>query len=206
MPIKDILRPTKRKILSDFIFSLALAILFLSAPYFGFRNLFLNLSIPFKVLSIAASLLLGMVIYYPFICGINFLCCRKKAKHEKAKRSDFIIAILSILILNPITLGFAYSGMARINSTPCGMEIAEFTGISPAKDAGMKISEIIVAADGEQITNSNSFMHALSAKKPGDDISIATNAGNYSIQLGTNPDNPQGAFLGVRVKERYCEK
>ena len=204
------LKPTKWKILSVFIFSLALVILIFFVPYFGFRDVILNLSSQMRIASIVLSLIFGMIVYYPLICGVAFLSAKpkKKAKEKFRKRKgEIALAILLIVIFNPIVISSIYSGLAYLNtasSEPCGMQIQGFAEPSPAKDAGMKISEIVIKVDESDITDSDSFLNALAMKKPGEDISITTNASSYNIRLAANPQKPESAFLGIKVKEKFC--
>jgi len=214
MSVRNIFKPTKGKIISDFIFSAAIIALFLSVPSFGFGGVFAGLSFPVKLANIAISLLIGMIIYYPLICGFAFFSRfskkSKKAPKEKPRKLDIVIAVLLVLIFNPITLGFVYSGAVFLNhavlSESCGMQITDFAEPSPAKDAGINAGETITSIDNAGITNSDSLLHVLAAKKPGDVISITTNAGNYSVVLAANPSNPQSAFLGIKLREKYCAK
>ena len=217
MSLKEIFRPTKGKIISDFIFSAAIVVLLLCVPYFGINSLFAELDISTRIVNIALSVLIGMIVYYPLICGFAFFSrfnkTRKKWKKvpkDKPRKIDFVIAIILILIFNPITLGFVYSSAIFLNravfSEPCGMQIADFAEPSPAKDAGIQNFETIISIGNASITDAESLAHALASKKPGDSISVGTNAGNYSVVLAANPNNPDSAFLGVKLREKFCSK
>lgn len=217
MSLKNILRPTKGKILADLIFSAAMAILILSVPYFGIGSLFAGLTVMMRIANIALSLLISMIIYYPLICGFAFFSRFnktrrkwKKVPKEKPRKIDFIIAIILILIFNPITLGFAYSSVIFLNQSAiggsCGMQIAEFAEPSPAKDTGISALEIITSLDNTNVTDSGSLLNALASKRPGDVVIIGTNEGNYSVTLAANPNNPDSAFLGVKLREKFCAK
>ena len=113
-------------------------------------------------------------------------------------------------ILGIFTLGFLLQSAFYVNNnvinSPCGLEIIEFSEISPSRDAGMNVGEIISNVDDESITNIGDFVHAMTLKNPGDIIRITTNANSYDIKTLQNPERSNDAFLGIKFKEKICER
>ncbi len=72
---------------------------------------------------------------------------------------------------------------------------------APALKAGL--AGVIVEIDGNEITNSEDLVNALSQKKPYDNISIKTLIGeetkDYEIQLAENPADKSRAYLGIAL-------
>ncbi|MCX9010051.1 MAG: PDZ domain-containing protein [Candidatus Methanoperedens sp.] len=210
MPLKDLFRLTKEKIMLDFILSLALVISVLSIPSFGFQEIFLNREFTQQILAVTLSVLFAAIIYYPFTCGLIFIYRRvaKKTEKEIQIKMDLAVAIVLILISNPISIGLIYSGLPYANNSinePCGVEITGFAESSPAKSAGMAAGEVIVAADGSKIDTSDALLHALANKKPGDYVPITTGVKDYNIQIAEDPETHR-AVLGIRIQDKYCRR
>lgn len=211
MSLKELFMPDKRKIILTAIFAVVFFILIVSGLNTGFYGKFVKAEFAGKIFSIFLNLIIGLVLYYPLSCSTLFIFDRFVIKQKtKSKTADFVIAILIILIFNPFTLGFLYQSTVYINNniinTPCGLEIIEFSEISPSRDAGMKVGEVIIRVDGENIINTNLFIHMLTLKKPGDVLSVNTNLGNYNVKTLQNPDRSNDAYLGIKLKEKICQK
>jgi membrane-associated protease RseP (regulator of RpoE activity) len=208
------LRPTKTKLLIDLIISIVLLALFFLIPAFGFKDILLKSSVSSGAGIILLNFAIMFVLYYPFVCGIMFFCeSRKrdkgKGKSPKLKKSGIITAIILILIFNPVSISFIYSGIMafghNVINEPCGMKIMNFTENSPAEASGMQVGEIIIGIDSMNISDQDSFIHLLADKKSGDSITIKTESKEYSVKMAENP-NTHGAFLGVEVQQAYCRR
>lgn len=103
-----------------------------------------------------------------------------------------IIFLVIILIANP---------MAQSMLSPDGIRVTSVEAGSPAQAAGISEGELITAIDGMQTTYLENLSSALSAKKPGDTISLQTNVTAYSITLAANPKNESKAQLGVLSRQ-----
>lgn len=75
----------------------------------------------------------------------------------------------------------------------------------PAAEAGLKASDVITALDGEPIDGPQALVDAVSARQPGDTVTLTvTRAGEdadieIEAVLGENPDNAGKAYLGVSI-------
>jgi membrane-associated protease RseP (regulator of RpoE activity) len=72
---------------------------------------------------------------------------------------------------------------------------------SPADAAGIRVGDIIIAIDGESITTENTPSLVIGGHRPGDSVEITVRrAGqehSLEAKLGSNPDNPDAAYLGI---------
>lgn len=210
MALKNLFKPTKEKLVIDLLLSVFLIILILAVPSFGLQKQFLSTGLLRQIIGLIISFLLSLIIYYPLACGLVCIYKRIFNKTEKSNNKVLILAILSVLIFNPITYSLLFQAIISFNNKalnqPCGVEITGFAQKSPAKEAGIGLGEIIVAADGQKVIDLNSFFSAVSGRKPGDYISLITNNKEYRIQTIGNPNNPQAAYLGILINTKYCNK
>jgi membrane-associated protease RseP (regulator of RpoE activity) len=103
-----------------------------------------------------------------------------------------IIFLIIILLANP---------MAQSMLSPDGIRVTSVEAGSPAQAAGISEGELITAIDGMQTTYLENLSSALSAKKPGDTISLQTNVTAYSIILAANSKNESKAQLGILSRQ-----
>lgn len=210
MALKDLLKPTKEKISADLALVIGLLVSMLLVPSLGYQKSFLSSGPVLQIISIVSSLLAGLLLYYPLVCGIIFIYGRiAKTGKEKPGKNDLAAAVLMVLVFNPLSLSLASSGLSYANNnvihTPCGVEIAGFAQASPARDAGAGIGETITAVDGNPVDTGQALLHYVQDKKPGDAVSIDTNARKYNFQMAENPETKR-ATLGVLIKDRYCKR
>ncbi len=204
MGIANLLKPSSKKILISTAISLILVIM---AFLFGYR-FFSGMQMKRLILSLAITLIVGAILYYPLSCGL--LICYNKIKKRKVDRKDLTIGIIFILLLNPVTYPLAYSSYTyvwnNVINQPCGVDIIGFAKESPAKDAGITLTESIILADGEKIDNTNGLIHALAEKKPGDYIKIKTNISEYDLLTIAAPNSQNSAVIGVNVRDKICKR
>lgn len=74
------------------------------------------------------------------------------------------------------------------------------SGPYPAELAGL--TSPIVAIDGQRVESTTQFTSILSAKKPGDTVTVETLKGTYVIKLASRPGDPSKAYLGVEGVQR----
>ncbi|MGH2518038.1 MAG: S1C family serine protease, partial [Ktedonobacterales bacterium] len=69
-------------------------------------------------------------------------------------------------------------------------------GASPAQKAGMQKSDIIVAVNGQQVTNNGDLAAALQSVSPGTQVTLTVQRGSsqqtIKVTLGERPTNTQG--------------
>lgn len=206
MELKEIFKPSKKKIAGAIIFSLFLVILYFTIPQFGYQALFAKMSIPVKCFNFIVSWVANAIIYYPLICCVGYIYKLVKKKEEINKRS-FIVSAIIILILNPITLVYLYYAVMGAMYVPCGMNVVGYSGeFSPAKEAGLGLWETIVAINKNKTDTSKALIYEIAKTKPGDVVAISTNIKDYNVTVKENPNNPDTPYIGVLVKEKYCTK
>jgi len=208
MALKDLLKPTREKISADLALTIGLLASALLVQSLGYQRAFLSGGLALQITGIAASLLLGLLFYYPFVCGLIFIYGRIAKKGEGTQK-DLAAAILMVLIFNPVSLSLASSGLLYANNNvihmPCGVEITGFAQASPARDAGVGIGETIIAVDGNPVDTGQALLHYVQGKKPGDAVSIDTNARKYNFKMAENPETKKAA-LGVLIKDKFCKR
>ena len=209
MPIKDILRPDREKVLVAFLIPVVFFALFLMVnPVY--RAAFLGASAVSQTLGFIAGVLLGALIYYPMSCGMIFLYrLLSEEKRDKAfPRKDIVFAVIFIAVFNPLTFSlgsYAFNtAVFNYQNYPCGVEVLGYTDISPARDAMLVTGEIITMADGKTVDTIESLMRALSARSPGDVIIVQTNVRAYSINLTADVNGK--AIMGVITTNHYCPR
>lgn len=215
-----LLKPTKGKILVSLFDSLILFLFFLIIPSFGFQSVFLGKGLSGQILSIFASLIFSFVVYYPLACGLVYIFKMITGK-EKFKAQNIVIALLFIIIFNPITFSVATANIMKNNptNTPstnsvidpktkeklCGLQITEVTAAS-AKNAGLVVGEVIKTVNDYPVDTMDALTHILASKRSNDVVNVVTNGGTYKVTLFANPDNPQQTLLGIKVKPTECQK
>jgi len=88
------------------------------------------------------------------------------------------------------------------NFTENGIEINRVVTDSPASQY-LKEGMIIKSIDNHSISDSNSYLNIVSSFKPGDNVSVSTNQGDYSIILDKNPNNESLGYFGIQASKHY---
>ncbi len=232
MSLKEIVWPTKLKVLVTFLIPIAYFTLIIAVNS-NFRQAFLSADAITQTTGILAFISLGAVIYYPLACGAVYLYQRlsgeektevaegkKPAKRKAAtqdvgsrqgrlhsKNRDLLYAIILIAVFNPLTYSgiFATYNYVNLNvfNHPCGVEVMGYREISPARDSYMVTGEIITMADGQRIDTTDSLLSALAAKSPNDTMIVQTNVRTYSIKLAEDAGTGK-AILGIITQTVYC--
>jgi putative serine protease PepD len=87
----------------------------------------------------------------------------------------------------------AFLGVSLEDSQSGGARIATVTSGSPAADAGLKAGDVVIAFDGESISNSEELTAAVGAKQPGDTVKITVkrdgSTTTRTATLGTRPSS-----------------
>jgi len=102
--MKNVLKPSKIKIMLDVVVSLGIVLAIVFLPTFGFGQIFGRLSLEQKIISFLLSWALSCVIYYPLICGLVYLA--DSAKNSVYKVKEIILALMLIAIFNPMPILF----------------------------------------------------------------------------------------------------
>lgn len=212
-----IIKPTKENVIVSFIDSLAMILISLIIPSLGFQSIFLGKELSGQIFYLVSNLFFSFVVYYPLACGLVYFFKIITGK-EKIKGLSLVMALLFIVILNPITLSMVITKIVKkpqinlptvIDSNTkeklCGLQILEVSS-SSAKDAGLVVGEVIKTVNDNPVDSMKSLTHALANKRPNDMVTVITNINTYNVSLFANPQNPQQVLMGIKVNPTECNK
>lgn len=83
-----------------------------------------------------------------------------------------------------------------------GIEIDRVLADSPSYNI-LKSGMIIESINGRNVTDATSYSEAVLSLKPGKEVLIGTNQGNYNFTAGTNPDNSSLGYMGIQGVKHY---
>ena len=111
--------------------------------------------------------------------------------------ANITLAVMALLIVSAV-------GSYVIPSTfeEDGIEVDRLVGDSPASNV-LKEGMIIESIDNHKVHDSNSYVNAVNNLKPGQNITIGTNEGDYSIILDKNPNNESKGYMGIQAAKHY---
>jgi len=92
-----------------------------------------------------------------------------------------------------------------LDELPEGIEgaviISEVLEDTPAAGAGLQKNDLILAVDGESMSDVEVFVNAMKSHKPGDEVTLTVfRAGEeltVTVTLAEHPDDPEAGYLGV---------
>lgn len=122
--------------------------------------------------------------------------------------SAFIFLAVLLFAVNPLINSIIEYDGVMIS----GLIKKDNTTVFPAEKAGIKAGEVITKADNVNIVTVENLSNYLSAKKPGDMVSITTNRTEYSFELAENPENKTLSYMGIyllqhsKVKPSFEQK
>lgn len=97
-----------------------------------------------------------------------------------------------------------FRGMERfpINAGE-GAQVMEVLAESPAAMAGLMAGDLIIAFDGNEISDMNDVAEAIAGFSPGDEVELTVDregvSTELSVTLGAHPDDEEKAFIGLRI-------
>ena len=111
--------------------------------------------------------------------------------------ANITLAVMALLIVSAV-------GSYVIPSTfeEDGIEVDRLVGDSPASKV-LKEGMIIESIDNHKVHDSNSYVNAVNNLKPGQNITIGTNEGDYYIILDKNPNNESKGYMGIQAAKHY---
>ncbi|MDR2545810.1 MAG: site-2 protease family protein [Methanobrevibacter sp.] len=119
---------------------------------------------------------------------------RVYAAGSVANMSLALVAILTTLLISNLVFPAVFYGN--------GMEIQTIIPNTPA-DHILEEGMIITSVNGEDVKDVKSYNAAFSTLKPGENISIITNKGEYNILTSQNPQNNSRGYVGVSASNHY---
>lgn len=110
--------------------------------------------------------------------------------------ANITLAIIAILLVSLISAGipnyFAEDGIA----------IDRIVSDSPS-DGVLKEGMVLEAIDNHKINDSDSYVNVVSLYKPGDNVTVQTDQGSYSLTLDKNPNNESRGFFGIQANKHF---
>ncbi|MBQ6218386.1 MAG: site-2 protease family protein [Methanosphaera sp.] len=83
--------------------------------------------------------------------------------------------------------------------TTDGMEISSVVPASPAEGI-LSEGMIITGINNKTVTGLKSYSEVLSTTKIGDNVTLTTDKGTYSVITGQNPNNASKSYIGIRAQ------
>ena len=110
--------------------------------------------------------------------------------------ANITLAVIALLLVSLISAGiptfFAEDGIA----------IDRIVSASPS-DGVLKEGMVLEAIDNHQIDNSSDYLDVVSSYSPGDNVSIKTDQGSYTLTLDKNPNNESRGFFGIQANKHF---
>ena len=110
--------------------------------------------------------------------------------------ANITLAVIALLLVSLISAGiptfFAEDGIV----------IDRIVSDSPS-DGVLKEGMVLEAIDNHQITNSSDYLDVVSHYSPGDNVSVKTDQGSYTLTLDKNPNNDSRGYFGIQANKHF---
>jgi len=83
-----------------------------------------------------------------------------------------------------------------------GIAIDRIVSDSPS-DGILKEGMVLKAIDNHQINDSSSYGEIITGYSPGDNVTVQTDQGSYSLTLDKNPNNESRGFFGIQATKHF---
>ena len=110
--------------------------------------------------------------------------------------ANITLALIAILLVSLISAGIP-SYFAED-----GIQIDRVVSDSPSEGI-LKEGMVLEAIDNHEISDADSYTKIVSSFSPGDNVSVKTDQGTYSITLGENPNNDSVGFFGLQANKHF---
>ena len=88
------------------------------------------------------------------------------------------------------------------NFSENGIQIDRVVSDSPASQY-LKEGMVIESIDNHTINDSTSYLDVIGSFKPGDNVTVGTNEGSYTLTLAKNPNNESLGYFGIQAAKHY---
>lgn len=112
------------------------------------------------------------------------------------------VANISLAAISLIIFLLISSYAIPANFQENGIEISRVVSDSPASEF-LKEGMIIESIDNHTVDDSNSYVDIVGSFKPGDNVTVSTNEGSYTLTLGKNPNNESIGYFGIQAAKHY---
>lgn len=127
----------------------------------------------------------------------------KKAKRSSRLRvyaagsiANISLAIIAILLVSLISMGIPHYFAED------GIEINRIVGNSPS-DGVLKEGMVLESIDNHVINDSNTYLDIVGSFSPGDNVTVQTDQGSYTLTLDKNPNNESVGFFGIQANKHF---
>ena len=110
--------------------------------------------------------------------------------------ANISLAIIAILLVS------LFSAAIPTYFAEDGIEINRIVSDSPS-DGVLKEGMILEKIDNHEITNATDYGEIVSSFHPGDNVTVTTDSGSYSITLAKNPNNESRGFFGIQSAKHF---
>ena len=110
--------------------------------------------------------------------------------------ANISLALIALLLVSLFSAGipafFAEDGIA----------VDRIVTDSPS-DGILKEGMVLKSVDNHQITNSTDYIDIVSSYEPGDNVTVQTDQGSYTLTLDKNPNNDSRGFFGIQAVKHF---
>ena len=110
--------------------------------------------------------------------------------------ANITLAVIALLLVSLVSMGiphyFAEDGIA----------IDRVVEESPSNGI-LKEGMVIEAIDNQKVNDSESYVNIIGSFKPGDNVSVQTDQGTYSIVLDKTPSNESKGYFGIQANKHF---
>ena len=110
--------------------------------------------------------------------------------------ANISLAVIAIILVSLISAGIPYYFEED------GIVIDRIVTDSPSEGI-LKEGMVLEAIDNQTIKNSSDYTAVVSSYSPGDNVSVKTDQGTYSITLDKNPNNVSRGFFGIQANKHF---
>ena len=197
-----IFTPNKIKIIMSFLISFFLLIILYLISNKEYPFILTTNFIPVDIaIGFPLAVLFYAVLIYPFGSLCYYLYKFKK------KELKLFWLVLLLILLNPIfvILSVSISPLIEFSTLnePCGVLVDSFTEISPAREAGLQIGEIIIQIDEAKINSIKDLSNYFDKINYPKEIEIITEEKVYQFKL-VKDTNKDKYVMGVNLKQEFC--
>ncbi|WP_432645028.1 site-2 protease family protein [Methanobrevibacter sp.] len=110
--------------------------------------------------------------------------------------ANITLAIIAIILVSLISMGIPHYFEED------GIAIDRIVSDSPSEGV-LKEGMILQAIDSYKINDTESYVDIVQSFKPGDNVTVQTDQGSYSVVLDKNPNNESLGFFGIQATTHY---
>lgn len=110
--------------------------------------------------------------------------------------ANMSLAVIAILLVSLISAGIPYYFAED------GIAIDRIVSDSPS-DGILKEGMVLEAVDNHTIGNATDYTNIVSSYSPGDNVTVKTDQGTFTLTLDKNPNNESRGFFGIQANKHF---